>query len=318
MYNNIFRAPLFPQPPPQTDFLMIRHTYKGVTKYYLRDIPNIYTVGQTLPVQEVLRPQARKVTQALKSRLQVVGYRMMRIDPFRRLQYSKLRAQFPMFTDLQIRQKLKEFACYYKKGENTGWWKLKPNILLPDDDGIRKIWTPEMVCLQHSTLVGAQRLKDAGYGAEDMKEVEGDEENESHLDIEVQLAPWTTTRNFIAAAQGKGMVQLFGPGDPTGCGEGFSYIRASMKEMFFHSAKNEQTKAGMDAYYVMIDFSIAMNETKSTKQTYHKYSIVEQQRVYKAEIERIFSNQRKSLGKFMDGSDSKNDEIEKLKRMVLV
>jgi transcription initiation factor TFIID subunit 1 len=234
---------------------MIRHTYKGVTKYYLRDIPNIYTVGQTLPVQEVLRPQARKVTQALKSRLQVVGYRMMRIDPFRRLQYSKLRAQFPMFTDLQIRQKLKEFACYYKKGENTGWWKLKPNILLPDDDGIRKIWTPEMVCLQHSTLVGAQRLKDAGYGAEDMKEVEGDEENESHLDIEVQLAPWTTTRNFIAAAQGKGMVQLFGPGDPTGCGEGFSYIRASMKEMFFHSAKNEQTKAGMDAYYVMIDLT---------------------------------------------------------------
>ena len=61
-----------------------------------------------------------------------------------------------------------------------------------------------------------------------------------------------------------------------------------------------------------------MNETKSTKQTYHKYSIVEQQRVYKAEIERIFNNQRKSLGKFMDGSDSKNDEIEKLKRMVLV
>lgn len=297
LYNNIFRAPLFPQPTPQTDFLLIRHTYKGTTKYYLRDIPNVYTVGQILPVQEVLRPQARKVTQALKSRLQVVGYRMMRIDPYRRLQYSRLRSHFPMYTDLQIRQKLKEFACYYKKGENTGWWKLKPGLLLPDEDGIRKIWTPEMVCLQHSTLVGAQRLKDAGYGAEDMKEVEGDEENESHLDIEVQLAPWTTTKNFIASAQGKGMVQLFGPGDPTGCGEGFSYIRASMKEMFFHSVDNDQTKL-------------------VAKQT-QKYSIVEQQRVYKAEIERIFNNQRKSLGKFMDGTEGKSDEIEKLKKKAL-
>jgi hypothetical protein len=32
-----------------------------------------------------------------------------------------------------------------------------------------------------------------------------------------------------------------------------------------------------------------------TKQTYHKYSIVEQQKVYKAEIERIWKNQFRSL-----------------------
>lgn len=53
--------------------------------------------------------------------------------------------------------------------------------------------------MQESTLVAQQRLKDTGYGAEDLKQAD-DEENESQLDIEVQLAPWTTTKNFLAAA----------------------------------------------------------------------------------------------------------------------
>jgi transcription initiation factor TFIID subunit 1 len=149
-----------------------------------------------------------------------------------------------------------------KKGENTGWWKLKSGTVLPDEDGIQKLVTPESICLNESTLVAQQRLKDTGYGADDMREM--DDENESQLDVEVQLAPWTTTKNFIIAASGKGMVQLFGPGDPTGCDEGFSYIRASMKEMFFH---HDETEATRSAY---ID--------NKSKNTYHKYSIVEQQK----------------------------------------
>lgn len=278
LYNNIFRAPLFRQAENGTDFLVVRQSYKGVVKYYLRDVGNLYVAGQLFPSMEVPRPQARRITQALKSRLQVVGYRLMRLDPFRRLQYSKLRAHFHMYTDMQIRQKLKEFAVYYKKGENTGWWKIKPNLVLPDEDGIRNIYTPEMVCLHHSTVVGAQRLKDAGYGIDDFKEVEDDEDNnnESHLDIEVQLAPWTTTKNFLTAATGKGMVALFGPGDPTGCQQGFSFFRASMKEMFYHH--EEQMRA-----------------EEENKPIYHKYSIAEQQKVYKAEIERIWENQSRGL-----------------------
>ncbi|KAJ3316030.1 hypothetical protein HDV04_000239 [Boothiomyces sp. JEL0838] len=296
LYNNLFRAPIFIQDVAQTDFLAIRHTYQGVTKYYLRDIPNIYVAGQTYPVQEVPRPQARKITQALKMRLQVVGYRLMLKDPHRRLQYEKLRRHFPMFSDAQIRQKLKEFAQYLKKGENTGWWKLKNNLILPDEEGIRKMVTPESICLQHSTLVGQQRLHDAGYGLEDFKEIDDDDgENESHLDIELQLAPWITTKNFIIAATGKGMVQLFGPGDPTGCGEGFSYIRASMKEMFFHHGETEETRNAF------ID--------KKKESTFHKYSIVEQQKVYRQEIERIWTNQLNSLSARVDKRDEEMESL---------
>jgi transcription initiation factor TFIID subunit 1 len=65
------------------------------------------------------------------------------------------------------------------------------------------------------------------------------------MDLEVQLSPWVITKNFIIAASGKGMVKLYGPGDPTGCGEGFSFIRASMKEMFFKSGESEEKRLGI-------------------------------------------------------------------------
>lgn len=112
LYNNLFRVPIWEQDVQPTDFLCVRQTYKGVTKYYLREIPNIYVAGQTYPVQEVPRPQARKITQALKMRLQVAGYRLMRADPYKRLQFEKLAKQFPMFTETQIRSKLKEFGIF--------------------------------------------------------------------------------------------------------------------------------------------------------------------------------------------------------------
>ncbi len=282
LYNNLFRAPIFTQDKLTNDFLVIRHTYHGETKYFIREIPLSYIVGQCYPLQEIPRPQSRKITQCLKVRLQVVAFRLMRKDPYKRLRYEKLRKVFGMYTDAQIRQKLKEFAQYLKKGENTGWWKLKPNVVLPDEDGIRKLMTPETICVIQSTLVGQQRLKDAGYGLDDYKEGENEnEEEESHLDIEIQLAPWTTTKNFLVAATGKGMMKLFGPGDPTGCGEGFSFIRASMKEMFFKDGETEQNRS-------------AFIDAKA-KTTFHKYSIIEQQLVYRAEVERIWKSQMNAL-----------------------
>ncbi|KAJ1332117.1 hypothetical protein BSLG_008936 [Batrachochytrium salamandrivorans] len=284
---------LFSHKAHHTDFLIIRHSYHGKVKYFLRDIPNMYIVGQMFPVQEVPRPQARKITQSLKQRLQVVSYRLMWKDTFRRLRFDRLRRFFPMFSDLQIRQKLKashrgyihEFAQYLKKGENTGWWKLKSNVKLPDEDGIRKIITPEQVCLYQSTLVGQQRLRDAGYGNDDLLDLQN-EEDESTLDIEVQLAPWVTTKNFVIAASGKGMVKLFGPGDPTGCGEGFSFIRASMKEMFFKSGLSRETRDGSAIIY----------EITNT-------------------IERIWSNQILSLSAttVMDDIDSMDKDLETMR-----
>ncbi len=49
------------------------------------------------------------------------------------------------------------------------------------------------------------------------------------MEDEVKVAPWNTTRAYVQATKGKCLLQLTGPADPTGCGEGFSYIRVPNK-----------------------------------------------------------------------------------------
>ena len=207
----------------------------------------------------------------------------MQRDPLHRLKYSLLAKVFNFYTEAEIRNKIKEYLVYAKKGENTGWWKLNPKLAFPNEEGIRKIITPEMACLMESSLVGQQRLNDAGYGSLMMKENdEGmNEDEDATLDMEIRMAPWTGSKNFILAAQGKGMIALYGPGDPTGCGEAFSFVRASMKEMFFMEGHSDATKAAF------------LGEKART--TYHRFSIIDQQQVYRSEIKRIWNNQLRSL-----------------------
>jgi hypothetical protein len=90
-------------------------------------------------------------------------------------------------------------------------------------------------------LAGQQWLRDAGYAATSLgDDDDGDEEDEGtkskeSMDIEIQLAPWVITRNFVQASGGKGLLKLYGPGDPSGRGEAFSFIRSSNKEIFVRS-----------------------------------------------------------------------------------
>ena len=74
--------------------------------------------------------------------------------------------------------------------------------------------------------------KDAGYGTQSIlapPPEDEDENEEKKLDDEVKVAPWNTTRAYIQAIKGKCILQINGPADPTGCGEGFSYVRMPNK-----------------------------------------------------------------------------------------
>ena len=65
-----------------------------------------------------------------------------------------------------------------------------------------------------------------------------------------QVAPWNTTRAYIQAAKGKCLLVLVGTGDPTGCGEGFSYIRVPNKPTQNKEEQESQPKrivTGTDA-----------------------------------------------------------------------
>ncbi|ORX43423.1 hypothetical protein BCR36DRAFT_361137 [Piromyces finnis] len=294
IHNNLFKAPIFQQNVRSTDYLVIRHTYKNEVKYYIRTLPYLYVVGQTYPVAEVPGPNSRKVTSVIRGRLQMAAYRLMRNDPLKRIRYDKLRQQFPELLERDFRLRLKEFAQLQKKGTNDGWWKLKPSSIT-DESSLLQLVTPEQVCLHESMLVGQQRLEDAGYAQNEI--INELDDGESSLDIEIQLAPWITTKNFVLATQGKGMLKLHGPGDPTGREEGFSFIRASMKEMFFRANEN-------------VEELLALMEQRP--KSYHKFSIAEQQIVYKSEIDRIWTNQLNALTSTEEPtlSEDENDEYE--------
>ncbi|CAO3654488.1 unnamed protein product [Mucor fragilis] len=280
-YNNLIRAPLFRHDVRHTDFLLLKSTYKDHTKYYLREIPAIFTIGQSYPVQEVPGPHSRKVTTTIKNRLQVVAYRLIKRNVLHRLKMGKLAQKFPEYSDIQIRQRLKEFLEFHRRSKDGGggYWKTRGGGDPPTEEDLRKMVTPEMVCLYESMLVGERHLQDLGYG--DVNDDDESGEGDSKLEVEQQLAPWFSTRNFINATQGKAMLKLYGAGDPTGRGEGFSFIRVSMKDIFLRAGESAEEK---------------LAQIEARPKSAHRYNVAEQQQIYREEIARIWKAQLDSLG----------------------
>ncbi|KIK94115.1 hypothetical protein PAXRUDRAFT_828325 [Paxillus rubicundulus Ve08.2h10] len=280
LYNNLVRAPLFRHKPYPTDFLAVRSTTKGDTKYYLREVENLFVIGQTYPVTEVPGPHSRKITNTIKYRLQIIAFKLLRKSGEERLKISRLMKYFPDQNELQMRQRLKEFMEYHRRGPHQGFWRLKSTVTIPSDADMLKMVGPEQIVLTESMQVGQRHLQDSGY-TQTAEQTE-DDENETKLSIEQQLAPWITTKNFLFATQAKAMLRLHGEGDPTGRGEAFSFIRISMKDIF--------VKAGED-------YEQKLAEAENRPKSAHRYNVAEQQQIYKSEIERIWKAQFDSLSR---------------------
>jgi transcription initiation factor TFIID subunit 1 len=65
---------------------------------------------------------------------------------------------------------------------------------------------------------------------------EHDEPNEDlreaikEMEMELKLAPWNLSKNFVDSQEGRSTLQLTGPGDPSaGRAEGFSYLKPATK-----------------------------------------------------------------------------------------
>ncbi|KAH9035076.1 TAF1 transcription initiation factor TFIID subunit TAF1 [Lactarius hengduanensis] len=290
LYSNLIRAPLFRHKPYHTDFLVIKNTTKSESKYYIREIKNLFVVGQTYPVTEVPGPHSRKITNTIKHRLQIIAYKLLAKSPGERLKISRLMKYFPDQNELQMRQRLK--ASPPLTDRIPGFWRLKPNWVVPSKAEMLKMVGPEQIVLSESMQVGQRHLQDAGYsGTQDT----GGDDDDSHLSIEQQLAPWITTKNFIFATQAKAMLRLHGDGDPTGRGEAFSFIRVSMKDIF--------VKAGED-------YEQKLAEAENRPKSAHRYNVAEQQLIYKSEIERIWKAQFASLSR-KDEPQLSDDEDDK-------
>ena len=286
IHNGMYRAPVFKQATKPTDFLVIRNTTGvGGSKWYLRNVENLHVVGQEFPARDVPGPHSRRYTTAIKNRLKMIAYRRIKRNKPHRVDITEL-TQHTEETDMQNRQKLKEFMVFSKEHKA---WELKPGEPIPDEETVRNLMNPEEVCLLESMQVGNQSLQDAGY----VVQKNDDDEAKEGQSIEVQLAPWFTSKNFLNAAQGKAMLQLHGEGDPTGRGEGFSFIKTSMKGGF--KAVGESVEDKLDAQ-------------KLKELGGHSYNVARQQKAYEESIRRIWEAQKKSLSSTVEISDDEMDE----------
>ncbi|XP_033631522.1 transcription initiation factor TFIID subunit 1-like isoform X1 [Asterias rubens] len=226
--NNLFRCPSYLHKMPSTDFLIIRTRQK----YFIRTIDHIYNLGQQCPLREVPGPNSKKANNHIRDFLQVFIYRLFwkSNDRPRRIKMEDIKKAFPTHSESSIRKRLKLCADFKRTGMDSNWWVIKPDFRLPSEEEIRAMVSPEQCCAYYSMLAAEQRLKDAGYGEKSFFAPDDDNEDDlQKIDDEVRTAPWNTTRAFIAAMKGKCLLAVTGPTDPTGCGEGFAYMKVPNK-----------------------------------------------------------------------------------------
>lgn len=291
IHNGLYRAPIFKHESKSNDFLLITNTSNMTgRKWFMRNIENIHAVGQQFPSVEVPGEHSRKVTDAAKRRLRAISYRVHKKYIENRgpaLTNEVVKNHLPGSDIAQNRGKMREFMQYDK---NNALWQLKTGEQIPDAETMRAWIKPEDICVLDSMQVGVQHLKDLGL-RKDGDENDDDATNEDS-NIELLLAPWNTTKNFLNACQGKAMLQLHGEGDPTARGEGFSLIKTSMKGGFV--AYGESVAERLDA-------------KKIKENGGHSYNVAKQQRAYDESIRRIWKAQHESLASTIEHSDVEDD-----------
>ncbi|XP_071554239.1 transcription initiation factor TFIID subunit 1 [Temnothorax nylanderi] len=248
--NNMYRAPLYEHKIPETDFLVIRTRQQ----YYVREVDALFVAGQECPLYEVPGPNSKRANNFVRDFLQVFIYRLFwkSRDTPRRIKMDDIKKAFPSHSESSIRKRLKLCADFKRTGMDSNWWVIKPDFRLPTEEEIRAMVSPEQCCAYFSMIAAEQRLKDAGYGEKFLftPQDDDDEDMQLKMDDEVKVAPWNTTRAYIQAMKGKCLLQLAGPADPTGCGEGFSYVRVPNKPTISkeeQEAQPKRTVTGTDA-----------------------------------------------------------------------
>lgn len=112
--NNLFRAPIYRQEVPSTDFLVIR-TREG---YFVREIPAIFVVGQECPLYEVPSPNSKRSTIFIRDFLLAFIYRLFwqSTDDPKRLRMEVVRRAFVHYPESSIRKRLKGCADFKRLG----------------------------------------------------------------------------------------------------------------------------------------------------------------------------------------------------------
>ncbi|KAF7637197.1 Bromo domain-containing protein [Meloidogyne graminicola] len=273
--NNMYRATIFKHKIPSTDFLLVRTRFG----FFLRQFPNLFLVGQEMPLFEVPSPNSKRAKDFSKDFMLSCIYRLFWENDKkpRRVRMDELRKIFPN-QDVIIRKNLKPIAEFKRVGAGLEFWVLKEDFRLPSREEVSTMITPEMYCAQASMMAAEQRLRDAGYGEKYLHVTENADDSDDQQNIgeeEIKCAPWNTTRAYIAVMKGKSFLDQTGITDPTGSGLGFSFLRVSAKPQ--KVAKEEVDKEAPKKLVTGTNADLRKLPLKEARQMCREFGLLEEE-----------------------------------------
>ncbi|CAL8132278.1 unnamed protein product [Orchesella dallaii] len=271
--NKMYRAPIYSHQNATSDFLLILDKSKRNSSCFIREFDSVFTAGQQIPLREVPAPKAKMANTFVTKFLEIFVRNLFKYNSRpRRLRLEDIKRVFPSCSERTLRKMLFSCAVYNRVGASKGWWHLKPKFKPRIENQVRMMMSPEDCCAYFSLLAGQQRLKDGGY--DDVDENEG----------ELKTAPWNTTRECLLAMQGKYLLEVSGSADPTGCGEGFSYVRRPLQKRFAKPVEkgNQQVKPGERHRRLGgTDADLRKMSVPKGRAVLRKYKIIEEEEIVK-------------------------------------
>ena len=224
--NKLFTSPVYLHTVPDTDFLLIISR----DGFFIRKMSVILCIGQQNPKLEVPHPNSRQAGNIMKDLFQVRLYRMFlsNEEEPKRVKMEAVNRAFQHLSENFVRKTLRQCSDLVKAGPDFSSWVLKRDFRLPTEEELCLMLSPEQVCTYYSMQAGEQRLRDAGYtGTSISSEAEDDDSDDdaAKIEDEIMTAPWRTTKHYLAALQGKYTLNVNGIADPTGCNQGFAYMK---------------------------------------------------------------------------------------------
>lgn len=112
--NHMFRAPVFRHELLPTDFLILRTKQN----FHIRNIKNIFTIGQECPLQEVPGPNSKRANIFARDFLQAFIFRLFwkNRDKPKRIKMEDVRKAFPQNAENSIRKRLKMSSDFKRTG----------------------------------------------------------------------------------------------------------------------------------------------------------------------------------------------------------
>lgn len=257
--TNLYRSPAHPYTPPASDFLVVRSRSGAM---HLREITGMVACGQELPMRRIPAPggiKSRGVKELEEARLEVNVFRELTKRQKKNNEKGLRQGVMPLAATVKMRDLAEEFSGRSRTmiraflRENCGLavsgkdddevFELREEARLPTEMELRNRCTPDDAAVLEASYVAKYRLKSRGVMltelfsnvaadklrlAAEMLPYDDEESKKAAKYVEQAMStmPSALSDAFVSYfREGTAMLRLEGPGDPTGRGAGFSFIR---------------------------------------------------------------------------------------------